>query len=49
MVLFGQVLIDDPERSTSVTAVGLDETLYKREGRYRRQCWSTQIVDVERG
>ncbi len=30
-------------------AVGLDETLYVREGRYRRQVWSTQIVDVQRG
>jgi len=27
----------------------LDETLYVREGEYRRQCWSTQIVDVGRG
>jgi transposase len=49
VVLFGQILIDDPARFGAVAAVGLDETLYKREGPYRRQCWSTQIVDVERG
>lgn len=49
VMLFGQLLIDDPERFGAVTAAGLDETLYKREGRYRRQCWSTQIVDVQAG
>ena len=49
VMLFGQVLIDDPARFGTVVAVGLDETLYKREGRYRKQCWSTQIVDVQRG
>ena len=43
------VLIDDPARYGAAVAVGLDETLYKREGRYRKQCWSTQIVDVEHG
>ncbi len=32
-----------------VNAVGLDETLYVREGRYRRQRWSTQVVDVQHG
>ena len=48
VMLFGQVLIDDPARFGTVVAVGLDETLYKREGRYRKQCWSTQIVDVQR-
>ena len=49
VVLFGGVLIDDPARFSVVAAVGLDETLYKREGRYRKQRWSTQIVDVEHG
>lgn len=49
VVAYGQVLIDDPARFAAVAAVGLDETLYKREGRFRRQCWSTQIVDVEHG
>ena len=49
VVLFGSLLIDDPARYGAVAAVGLDETLYKREGRYRTQCWSTQIVDVQAG
>ena len=38
VVLFGQVLTGDPARFAMVTAVGLDETLYKREGPNRRQC-----------
>jgi len=49
VVLFGQILIDDPARFGAVSAVGLDETLFARKGEYRTQCWSTQIVDVTRG
>ncbi len=49
VALYGQLLIDDPHRFGDVTAVGLDETLAVREGRYRRQLWSTQIVDVQQG
>jgi transposase len=49
VVLFGEPLIDDPARYGMVNAVGLDETLYVREGRYRRQRWSTQVVDVQHG
>ncbi len=49
VVVFGEPLIDDPARFEAVSAVGLDETLYVREGRYRRQLWSTRIVDVQRG
>ena len=49
VVIFGGPLIDDPARFGAVSAVGLDETLYVREGVYRRQLWSTQIVDVQRG
>jgi transposase len=47
--VFGQPLIDDPDRSGTVTALGLDETLFARDGPFRRQRWSTQIVDVRRG
>jgi transposase len=47
--LYGTPLIDDPDRFDTVTALGLDETLFCREGRFRIQCWSTQIVDVRRG
>jgi transposase len=49
VVLYGQALIDDPARFAAVNALGLDETLFAREGPFRRQLWSTQIVDVEHG
>ncbi len=49
VTLWGTRLIDDPNRFGSVDAVGLDETLCVRVGRYRTQVWSTQIVDVRRG
>ena len=49
VVVFGQALIDDPGRFGAVTAVGLDETLFAREGEFHTQRWSTQIVDVRRG
>jgi transposase len=29
--------------------LGLDEVLFARTGRWRRQCWSTSIVDVNAG
>ena len=32
-----------------MTALGLDETLFARVGRFRTQLWSTQIVDVTTG
>jgi uncharacterized membrane protein len=47
--LYGTPLIDDPDRFDTVTALGLDETLFCHEGRFRIQCWSTQIVDVRCG
>jgi transposase len=49
VVIYGRLLIDDPARIGPVEAVGIDETLVAREGRYRRQRWSTQIVDVRTG
>jgi transposase len=49
VVVYGAPLIDDPDRYGTVTAVGLDETLCVRVGRYGRQVWSTQIVDVGAG
>jgi len=49
VMLFGTRLIDDPDRVGSVTAVGLDETLFARQGPFREKQWSTQIVDVGRG
>ena len=49
VVHFGTPLIDDPSRYDAVDALGLDETLFCRQGRWRTLCWSTQIVDVRRG
>jgi transposase len=49
VVVYGTPLIDDPNRFGAVTAVGLDETLFARTGPFRRQRWSTQIVDVGTG
>ncbi len=49
VVAYGQALVDDPERFADVEALGLDETLQCRVGRWRRQVWSTQIVDVGAG
>src|SRR6516165_9336467 len=49
VVVYGTPLIDDPHRFGAVDAVGLDETLFARVGPFRRQLWSTQIVDVGAG
>ena len=50
VIAYGTALVDDdPDRIGEVTALGLDETLFSRQGRWRRQYWSTSIVDVEAG
>ena len=49
VALYGTPLIDDPDRFGAVSAIGLDETLFARVGPFRRQLWSTQIVDVAVG
>jgi transposase len=49
VVAIGEQFVDDPDRIGAVTALGLDETLFARLGRYRTLAWSTQIVDVRRG
>lgn len=46
---FGAPLIDDPDRIGKVTALGLDETLFYRRGRWKTQQWATSIVDVGAG
>jgi transposase len=46
VIAYGTVLVDDPARIGEPTALGLDETLFCRQGPWRRQCWSTSIVDV---
>jgi transposase len=49
VVAYGQVLVNDPGRFGDVAALGLDETLRCRLGPWRRQQWTTQIVDVQAG
>jgi len=50
VVLLGAVLVDDPARTAApVAALGLDEVLFVRRGRWRTQAWSTTIADVAHG
>jgi hypothetical protein len=50
VMAYGTALIDDdPERIGQPTALGLDETLFVPVGRWRRQQWSTSIVDAAPG
>ena len=50
LLRYGEALVDDDEgRIGLVEALGLDETLFVREGAYRRQRFSTSIVDVGGG
>ncbi len=49
VVHHGRALIDDPKRIGITTAVGLDEVLFCRVGKFRHRAWSTQVVDVARG
>ena len=50
VVAYGEALCDDdPGRYGTVTALGLDEVLFVRLGRFRRQEFSTQFVDVTCG
>ena len=47
---WGSALLDaDTTRISQVEALGLDETLMGRRGRFRAKSWSTSIVDVGRG
>lgn len=43
------LLAADVDRVGTVCALSLDETLFKRDGPKRRQCWSTQLVDARSG
>jgi transposase len=49
VVAYGTPLVEDPKRIGEPIALGLDETLFCRLGKWRRQSWSTSIVDVEAG
>jgi transposase len=48
VVAYGTPLVDDPGRIGEVGALGLDETLFVREGGWNRRSWVTSIVDVTR-
>ena len=48
VIAYGTALIDgDPDRIGEVTALGLDETLFHRQGRWRSQVWCTSIVNLD--
>lgn len=47
VIAYGRLLVDDPERVGSPSAVGLDETLFNKTGKYRTQAWATSVVDVK--
>lgn len=49
VIAYGTPLVEDPDRIGKVTALGLDETLFCRRGRWRTQRWCTSIVDVRGG
>lgn len=50
VISYGEALVDDdPDRVGTVCALGLDEVLFCRRGPFRRQHWSTSIVDVAGG
>ncbi|WP_419909489.1 ISL3 family transposase [Candidatus Poriferisodalis sp.] len=47
---WGEALLNaDRGRLDGVTALGMDEILVVRRGRYRRKTWATTAVDVRRG
>jgi transposase len=49
VIAYGAPLIEDPGRIGDVEALGLDEVLFARQGKWRTQAWSTSIVDVGAG
>jgi len=49
VLAYGQQLVDHPDRIGDVTALGLDEVLFARRGKWRARQWSTSIVDVSTG
>jgi transposase len=49
VLAYGSPLVEDPGRIGEVNAVGMDEVLFARLGRYRTQAWATSIVDVQHG
>jgi hypothetical protein len=46
VVAYGTPLIDDAGRIGEVTALGVDETLFVRRGKWNERSWVTSIVDI---
>lgn len=46
VIAYGTPLVEDPARIGTVTALGLDETLFVRTGAWKRRSFVTSIVDV---
>ena len=49
VVAYGEILVDDPSRIGEVISLGLDESLFVRQGEFRQQIWTTSIVDSKEG
>lgn len=50
VIAYGEALLEaDVDRIPTVRALSLDEALFKREGRWRTQRWSTQLTDARTG
>jgi transposase len=47
MLIYGTALLKaDTKRLKETTAMGLDETLFVKEGPYKKKSWSTTVCDV---
>ncbi len=47
MLIYGTALLQaDTKRLKETTAIGLDETLFVRQGPYKKKLWSTTVCDV---
>ncbi len=49
VIAYGTPLVEDPARVGDVEALGLDEVLFARVGRWRTLVWSTSLVEVNAG
>jgi transposase len=49
VVRYGEALVDDADRFGAVSALGLDEVLFARQGSLRTKEFATSIVDVRAG
>jgi len=47
VIAYGTALVEDPGRFADVAALGLDEVLFVRRGRWHTKEFTTQLVDVE--